>query len=235
MKKLFFTILLLPLAYAVNAQKVINDPNAQVRNVSGFHGIEVSGGIDLYLSNGEEAVAVSAKDEDATNHIITEVKDGILKIYRENKGFVWNNKRGLRAYVSYKTLDRLTASGGSDITTESAIRTTNLSLSLSGGSDLKGRIEAQTLSLDQSGGSDVTLSGSANTISLVATGGSDFKGYEFTAQTCSVIASGGSDVEITVNKELNAQASGGSDIHYRGSATLSSNSKSGGSSIKKTS
>ena len=34
--------------------KVINDNNAQKRNVKGFHAIRIGGGIDLYLSQGEE-------------------------------------------------------------------------------------------------------------------------------------------------------------------------------------
>ena len=48
-----------------SAQKtVVRDPNAQVRNVGSFHAIQVSNAIDLYLNQGgEEAVAVSARDE----------------------------------------------------------------------------------------------------------------------------------------------------------------------------
>ncbi len=62
MNKIFFSCLLAGAALSVTAQKTINDPNAEVRSVKGFHAIKVSGGIDLYLSQGEEALAVSAKD-----------------------------------------------------------------------------------------------------------------------------------------------------------------------------
>ena len=50
MKKFFGLLLMLGLITTASAQKTIRDANAQKRNVSGFHAIEVSGGIDLYLS-----------------------------------------------------------------------------------------------------------------------------------------------------------------------------------------
>jgi hypothetical protein len=52
------------LVLSVRAQEtVIQDPNAQLRSVKGFHGIRVSSAINLYLSQGqEEKVVVSAKD-----------------------------------------------------------------------------------------------------------------------------------------------------------------------------
>ncbi|HEV2355574.1 MAG TPA: DUF2807 domain-containing protein, partial [Puia sp.] len=72
------------------APKIINDPNAQKRPVTGFHGIEVSGGIDLYLSQGtEEAVAVSASDLEMRDHIVTSVQDGVLHIYLDDHDFHW--------------------------------------------------------------------------------------------------------------------------------------------------
>ena len=55
-------MLLAILAFTAGAQKVVNDPNAEKREVKGFHAIEVGGGIDLYLSQGNEAVAVSASE-----------------------------------------------------------------------------------------------------------------------------------------------------------------------------
>ena len=52
MKKLLFSLLVTGLVTTSSAQKTINDANAQKRNVSGFHAIEVSGGIDLLLEPG---------------------------------------------------------------------------------------------------------------------------------------------------------------------------------------
>ena len=217
------------------AQKTINDPNAATRNVPSFHAVEVSSGIDLYLTQGNEAVAVSATSEDARNKIVTKVDNGVLKIYYEHGlNFDWGNKK-MKAYVSFKTLDALHASGGSDVFAEEGINSNNLSVRLSGGSDFRGKISSSALKMEASGGSDIYVSGKANTLSVEASGGSDFHGYDLVTDVCNVDANGGSDVYITSNKEMNVSASGGSDVRYKGNGVIKNMNSSGSSSVKKAS
>lgn len=229
---------LLMLTGTILAQKTIRDANAQSRNgLKNFHAVQVSNGIDLYLTqSSEEAVAVSAVSDAYRDKIITEVVDGVLKIYYEKKdGRNWgsggDNKR-LKAYVSVKNLDKLGASGGSDVSLETLIRSNKLSISISGGSDLKGEIQCDELSLSASGGSDAVIKGKAAQVKISASGGSDIEGYGLITDVCRVVSSGGSDVSITANKQMDATASGGSDIHYKGNATATT-SKSGSSDIRK--
>jgi hypothetical protein len=236
MKKLFVTVGLLAFNVFTYAQQIINDPNAEKRTVTGFHSIDVSGGIDVYLSQGQEAVAVSAADAKSREKIKTEVKNGVLKIWYEhnsNMRLDWGNRK-LKAYVSFKNLDMLKASGGSDIKVAGTVSVPDLSLDMSGGSDFEGKINLDELRVDASGGSDVNISGSAKNLHIDASGGSDFKGYELATDNCTVDASGGSDVYITVNKELTAESSGGSDIYYKGNGVIK-NLKSTNSNIKKVS
>jgi Putative auto-transporter adhesin, head GIN domain len=223
------------LGYAQNG-KLINDKNAQSRNVKGFHAIRVSGGIDLYLSQGPEAVAVSASKEEYRDKIETVVENGVLKIYLQNTGshMIWGfSNPKLKAYVSASTLDELKASGGSDVVIDGSIKSDKLSIHLSGGSDLSGKVDIRDLGIDQSGGSDVDISGTVIDLSIDASGGSDIKGYDLVAENCTIEASGGSDAEITVNKSLKASASGGSDIYYKGSGVITTVKSSGSSSVKK--
>jgi len=234
-------ILLLIIAAAFTgtalAQKTINDPNAEKRNVSGYHAVEVGGGIDLYLSQGEETVVVSASDTRYRDKIKTEVRNGVLKIWYDWKSgfhFESGNKK-MKAYVSYKSLDRVEGSGGSDVFVEGVLKAEKLSLDISGGSDFKGKVSAGELKVEASGGSDVNISGDAKNLTLEASGGSDFKGYELAVDICDLEASGGSDIYITVNKEMTADASGGSDIYYKGTGLIREIKSSGSSGIKKVS
>lgn len=236
MKKLFSIVALLCLSLLVQAQKVINDPNVEVRTVAGsFNGVSVSGGIDLYLSQGTETVAVSASKPEHRERIKTEIKNGVLKIWYEAKSGIninFNDDRKLRAYISYKTLQSLNASGGSDVSVDGTIQSGELRLGLSGGSDFKGKVEVENLRVNQSGGSDITITGRANTLSVEASGGSDFNGFDLITEICSLEATGGSDIEITANKELSAQASGASDIHYKGKPNVKQAKASGASEVK---
>lgn len=235
MKKLLFATGLLCAALVGFSQKQINDPNAELRSVGSFTGVSVSGGIDLYLSGGEEAVAVSASSAEARDRIRTEVQNGVLKIWFDSKSGLninWNNNRKLRAYVSYKTLKSLSASGGCDVLVDGVLKSSELRMDLSGGSDFKGKVDVENLRVAQSGGCDVKISGRTATLSVNASGGSDFNGYDLSADICEAHASGGCDVEVTVTKELSAHASGASDIRYKGQPNVKEEKASGASSVK---
>jgi hypothetical protein len=231
---LIATFTLTSFAALAQEPKVINDSHAQKRPASGYHGVHISSGIDLYLSQGsEEAVAVSADDPEVRAKIQVEVKDGILEIYIDNHGFHWGNwgNRHMKAYVSCKTIDELHASGGSDVYIQDQLHSPRLNMNLSGGSDFHGKLSIGNLTVLQSGGSDSYVSGSATTLDVRTSGGSDYHGYDLAADNCQVDASGGSDAYLTVNKELTASASGGSDVHYKGNGVIRSSQASGSGSI----
>ena len=89
MQKIVVCLLFMVCALSLGAQNVVHDPNAQVRKVGSFSKIHISSAINLYLSQGnEQAVAVSSEDANITERIITEVNNGVLRIYVENG--VWN-------------------------------------------------------------------------------------------------------------------------------------------------
>ena len=237
MKKIFSILLFVCPVYLFAQDKtVINDKNAEPRNVKGFHAIKVSDGIDLYISYGDEAAAVSASEIRYRDRIKIEVENGVLKIWYDrdelNK-IMFTNKRNLRAYVSYKELDAITASAGSDVLVDGVIKGNSLSLKISSGSDFKGNVEVNELTVDQSSGSDIKIGGKTNTVTIEASSGSDFNGYDLTTDKCIARCSSGSDINITVNKELQAKASSGSDIHYKGNADVINVTKSSGGSVSK--
>lgn len=119
MKKYLLSLSLILAMLPVFAQQVINDPNAEKRTVSSFHGIDVSTGITLILTEGTaEEVAVSAATTEFRDKIVTKVENGILKIRYETKMGSINKRKeskDLRAYVSYKTLDHLDVNTGAEV------------------------------------------------------------------------------------------------------------------------
>src|SRR5882724_2674233 len=126
MKKLFLSLItLITVAAFAQEKTVIADANAQKRTLNAsFTGISVSNGIDLYLTqDNEESVAVSASEEKYLERLKTVVEDGMLKIYFDNKGISLNinDKRKLKAYVSFKTLERLVGSSGADVKIDGSI------------------------------------------------------------------------------------------------------------------
>jgi len=203
----------------------------QTRHITGFHGISVSSGIDLYLTQkAVEEVAVEADSEDLAK-IKTEVEGGILKIYiKENSWFSWSfNSRPRKVYVSFKTLDKLEASAGSDVVSEGRMKLDKLNLDASSGSDINLELEVIDLSVGSSSGSDISLKGTATNLQADASSGSDIDASDLQSKNCDASVSSGSDIEINVTEKLDANASSGGDISYSGNPkTKDINESSGG-------
>lgn len=236
MKYVLLPLLLLTVYAGASAQQktVFHDKDAEVRNVGDFHSVEVSSAIDLQISQGSEnAVAISAPGDENRAGVKTVVKNGVLKIWYEQKKWLRGNGRKTRAYVSVKSLKKLGASGACDITVNGSIATDELFLDLSGASDFRGNVKTGSLKIELSGASDVVISGSAGDLRIDASGASHFKGYDLITENCRVNASGASDIKITVNKVLNAEASGATSIDYKGTGMIGDIRTSGASNIRK--
>lgn len=237
MKKLLFIFFVLLIGVSLDAQQ-IDDPNAEPREAKNFHAISISNAFDVFISQGnEEAVAVSASEEKYRQSIKTEVRDGVLRIWFEKNGKFWHgiSNMKLKAYISFKNIDKLSVSGACDVHVNGVINADDLEVHLSGASDFKegGKINAKKLSIDASGASDMNISGSANELHIGATGASDFKGFDFVTDYCDAKVSGASTINITVNKELSAHATGASNINYKGDGLIREIKTSGASNVSK--
>ncbi|HLN72025.1 MAG: head GIN domain-containing protein [Methylococcaceae bacterium] len=230
--QLFSTVLLF-LALFINTglQAALTGDGRQNRSVDEFHGISVSSGIDLYLTQKNvQEVRVEADEEDMGN-LITEVEGGILRIYMKEKSWFnlgWSHSTR-KVYVSFKTLDKLEASAGSDVVCQSVMNLTNLDLDASSGSDVKLELNADQVNAVSSSGSDIKLKGKANYLQANASSAGDIDAVDFQTKKCSATASSGSDLYVYATEQLDANASSGADIAYSGNpARKNINESSGG-------
>ncbi|CAN5721962.1 hypothetical protein BH11BAC4_BH11BAC4_15610 [soil metagenome] len=237
MKFLFFLVSSV-FSLATFAQtNIVTDADAKARTLNAsFSAITVTDGIDLYLSEGqEESLAVSYSDEKYAEHFKTIVENGVLKIFYDNNAVNYsdNNRRRLKAYVSFKTLEKLSASGGANVELPSSITVNDLQLKFTSGANFNGSIKGKSITIDQSSGSEINLSGSAEKVAVEVTSGATFKGYDFAVDYCDAKASTGGGVRIAVQKELTAKAHSGGGIRYKGSAVIRDIDISSGGIVKK--
>lgn len=232
-----FTLILFAAGSLLASKLMASDSgnDRQTRQVSGFHGISVTSGIDLYLTQKNVEEVVVEADSDDIDKIITEVEGGILKIYIRQKSWLninWNNDP-LKVYVSFKTLDRLDASAGSDVESESVIKLDKLKLQASSGSDVELELEANELDVEASSGSDIELKGKASFMEISASSGSDIDAGNLETKKCHAGTSSGSDIKINVSEELDANASSGGDISYSGNPSQKNINESSGGDVYK--
>ena len=206
------------------------------RNVAAFSGIEVSTGVDVEFSqNAKQSVTVKT-DADKQQYVITEVENGVLKIFVRSKGVRNLNFNSLKVIVNNPKLSKLiTKSGasfkaitpvaentfnasfssGSQVSGEFKISTVT-ALELSSGVSVKLNLQTKSLALDASSGSSIKLSGKADSGVYSASSGSSVSASDFITKSAVVDASSGSSVKINTTESLTASATSSASIQYRG-------------------
>ncbi len=188
--------------------------NNQKRNGEGFHGIQVAMGIEVsILKDAKENVIVQAEDAAYLNNVITEVRHGILKIYRNDSWKFWDVRRNtkVKVLVSYKTLDSVEAVSGGLI---------------------KGDLSTDILEVNLASGGYIELKGGSKKLNVDASSGGDFRGYEFATEYLEADVSTGAGLNVTVNKEVSAQVSTGGFVWFKGLAKVKYHSSHTGGEIK---
>ncbi len=205
-------------------------------NVSDFHGIEVSGGFDVILVQGNSESLTLTAQKNLFDHITVKVDNGILKIYTRNN--IWATQP-LKARITFKNIDNLDVSGGGDVTGETPVNVEELGVYISGGGDFSSVINSGEVKvnisgggdaeiegnikdyyLDMSGGGDVKSEVNASVISCRIGGGGDlfFRSKEKTSDAV-VDINGGGDLDVEINTEkLKCTISGGGDATLSGQA-----------------
>jgi hypothetical protein len=237
-KSLLICMLIAGTAYAFASPKTHIAPQQKVedRHLSGFNAVEVGGPFDVRLTQGPtESVKVEAPD-DVMSHIITEVDNGVLKVYSKHEdGFHWGDlfghHRKILVYVTIKDVNAVTVSGSGDVTFKEGLHADKMNLRVSGSGDVDGVLEVKELQTQVSGSGDVKLSGHAGTSSVRISGSGDYSAHGLITQNTDIHVSGSGDASIYASNKVDASVSGSGDIRYSGSPKSVYKSKSGSGDI----
>jgi hypothetical protein len=184
----------------------------------------VGTGIELTLTQGStEEVAVSASTIEFRDRIVTKVENGVLKIHYETKTGSVNKKnetKSLKAYVSYKSLDKLHASTGAEVEITGVLQAASLDMKANTGAEISGKVDIGKLTVDQSTGSRVTLTGKADKLEADGSTGSRFTGEDMNTNNSEVRVSTGAKITVNADKELQVKASTGGIVRYKGNAGI---------------
>ena len=201
------------------AQQLKGNGNIQTqnRNVSGFTGIDVSGGFAVEITQGSNESLKLEADENLLNNIKTEVRNGVLHIYNDKS---LSTSKGMKAYITVKELNKIEISGGVKVVGNSTFKTNTMTLDMSGGSKVVLAVEAKQLKADMSGASKVELKGKADDLIMEMSGASSVDAAELAAKDVRIGASGASKVKVHADKTLHIDASGASAVYYKGSPSI---------------
>jgi len=206
---------------------------SETRPLSSFRGIKVSQAIDAYLKKGDkESVRVEVTGGSLSD-VITEVEGSSLKIKMRDSNHFWN-KVNVKVYVTYVTLNKISASSASSVFSEGVIKTDHIDIGASSAANIEVSLDANSAMVDTSSAGEVVLEGKSPKLEVEASSAGDVDAYKLESETVVANVSSGGEVKLSVSKDLEAHASSGGDIRYRGNPSRTNTHSSSGGSVKKT-
>jgi hypothetical protein len=236
MKKIITFMLLIFLVGTLNAQwygKKIKGNGKVVtenRNVSDYDEISVAGSFDVKLVSGQEGKLMIKAEENLLEYLITEVKDGDLKI-KWKKGVSIRSNKEVLVTVPFKSIEGVSLAGSGDVFTEDVIEADKFKVALSGSGDIKLRLKAIDVSSAVSGSGDIQLRGTTNSFKCSIAGSGDFHGYELTTKEADISIAGSGGVKVYVTEKLKGRIAGSGDIYYKGEPKIQDVKVSGSGSV----
>lgn len=203
----------------------------ETRKAGEFDKIKVSRGMNVYISQGTETKIVVKADDNLLDAIETRMEGNTLKITATQ-----NIRRATskKVFVTTPNISMIKSIAGSNVFSKTALRSQNLELTGSAGSNMKLDVIANKLTASTSAGSNIKLEGKAKSFSGKATSGSNLKAEELSSNNCSVEVSSGANIWITSKNKFKGHASSGGNIFYFGNPeTTDIDKSSGGNIIKK--
>ncbi len=234
---------LIALGLAGGASNAFADQITQSRDVTGFTAISFAGSGDLYLTQGDEESLTVEADDDVISSIITEVKDGVLHLYREKTSSWrgWFHDDDVRYDLTFITLDSLRIAGSGDAHA-GRIEGADFAITISGSADVNideldvdsleiavtgsGELQINELSAGElksriTGSGEVQVSGEVRSQQISVTGSGDHIAPELQSESVAARVAGSGTVDVWVTHDLEANVSGSGDVIYRGDPSVS--------------
>lgn len=209
-----------------------NNITTETRNISAFNEIEVASGLKVSLQKGDTHKVEVTANENLHKSIEVTVIENELKIIKHS-GVNFDNNANVTIVVTYTNLEGIDGTGNSHIVFLKPFNGDELEIELTGSSTLKGEIATRKLDADLAGTSLIDIVGSANEYELDLNGGSVAKSFNFIVESFDGDFNGGSSAELTINKNIELEATGGSQLNFKGNATVLDQKLTGGSTINK--
>lgn len=202
----------------------------ETRDLGEFSKISVSRGMNVYITQGTSTKVTVKADENLLKVIDTYVDDETLKVTCTK---MIRNATSNKVYVTVTDLENIKSTSGSNIFSEDSLRTGNLEIKSTAGSNVRLSIEAGDLNVSASAGSNIFLKGMAKSVVMKANSGSNIKAGDLQTGNCEVKVSSGANIWIKVQNGLNARASSGGNIWYSGEPSPLEIEKSSGGNVFK--
>lgn len=217
-KRIFLGIVV---ALTLNSCMNTIDGNGNVVNekraLSSFNKIDISGGFEVLLNQGNKEKLELEIDENLVELIETKVKGNTL--YISSKEPI-GDAESLKIYITVVDVEDINASGAIELKNKGTYQSENLEIDVSGAADIDLDLEVENLTMDMSGASETTLSGSANNFDIEISGAGELDAKKMKTRNTSIDISGAGSAIVFAKKTLKVEVSGAGSVQYKGNPKI---------------
>ena len=197
--------------------KSTGDIMREDRTVQTFKEIEVYNNVNVVITQGIFSAVTVEAGENLIDKVTTELRGDVLVIKNENKcNWVRSYKHEITAYVTTKTLERISHNGYGKISGTNTIQSDGLVISINGNGDVELDINANYCFSDMHKTGDLILSGYAGTSGLWSSGNNWIRCEDLITDTTFVESRTTGDCFVNVSSKFQALLNGSGNIYYSG-------------------
>ena len=193
-----------------------------------FTAITVSQGIEVILTQAEQASIEAEMDENILPLLVIVVDGKKLKIsFKENI----RKRTKTIVYVSMPEITALSTSSGGDIESTNKFKVQDITLKSSSGGEIELNLSANSIDCNSSSGGDIELKGECQTLDAEASSGAKIDAEDLHSKIVTANASSGANIDVFASESIDANSSSGADIDCYGNPSKQTISKSSSGSI----
>lgn len=241
MKKIVLTALIMTMALGVQAQswwsnkrvKGNGKVTTETRKTDDYDRVSVGGFFDVLLVKGKEGNLTIEGEENLMDYIITEVKNGNLRL-KVKKGVNLKTTRRLTITVPVSSIEKVALGGSGNIKGDFLLKADNFGIDLSGSGNIELKLDTGNVKTSIAGSGNIKLTGTGDNLKASIAGSGTVKAYDLQVNTVKASIAGSGDIRISVKDEISASIAGSGSIYYKGDPPkVKTRSAGSGSAIKK--
>jgi hypothetical protein len=180
-------------------------------------GIELAIRDNVYISQGTSQRIIIEAQENVVEVLNKEVKNGIWKIYFEDKPAMYKN---MKISITLPELQYISLTGPGIVLSKTLLTCDSISLNVSGSGNIDVDANVRKLECNMTGKGDIYLKGTCEKQYINISGSGRVSSFDMQTTQCIADIPGEGIADVSVSEKLNVHISGSGNVNYYGNPEL---------------
>lgn len=214
MKRIIFTLALVPFLALISTLSFADDRIEKDYNIDDFTKIYLKGPYEVHLRQSNKCSLTIIAKEEYIDRLEVDSDGEELTIELDGKNY--KKKRAIEVYVNFKNLEKLEIQGAVDLMCENEIKTSNLKLEFEGAGNVELNVSANKIISEISGVGNFEIEGNADYHKVEFDGIGNYDAKDLLSKYTIVESNGIGSVKVYASNRFKGEAAGIGSIDYYG-------------------